>query len=492
MSGSGSSIDATDVQTKIDDDLQQQATDAGIDVEQVVADQIEENGEYGVKTIVRFTESALNRQIEAASAEVVSGILCGSRDRYGKNWPRRYALVRSNGDHIEASSWKGSLPTSDGGEREIPSAAAVEMRLEYDEEYDSYEAKQLDSVEQLPKAELVDRLSKVARHPSAIGRDDEYEMVVVKGEVAYVNPQTIFEDGDPKGDGPIMLEDENGQPKPHFELVLSEEADTRLRAHVERQRYSDPLMGIEDFGKLCRDANEKFSTPDDQTQFVGDAMRGREVAVVGNVNSVDQSRSNGEVTKYIDVGVAGIVELDTDDDMAAQESPAAESEPEPEPEPEQEQESDDSDDDSLEDFEEYDADDDDDDEDEPTAANIDDVAADVQQYADLVGMDQSEITAEVIEENTEIDAPSSVLEAAIERIGEDAPEDDADAEDSTDDEPDDPIESLRNDETGQLECPAEDCFANASGEAGLYGHIGGTHITGDKNPEEWVLDQIEG
>lgn len=487
MSGSGSSIDATDVQTQIDDDLQQQASDAGIDVEQVVANQIEENGEYGVKTIVRFTESALNRQIEAASAEVVSGILCGSRDRYGKNWPRRYALVRSNGDHIEASSWKGSLPTSDGGEREIPSAAAVEMRLEYDDEYDSYEAKQLDSVEQLSKVEMADRLSKVARHPSAIGRDDEYEMVVVKGEVAYVNPQTIFEDGEPKGDGPIMLEDENGQPKPHFELVLSEEADTRLRAHVERQRYSDPLMGIEDFGKLCRDANEKFDTPDDQTQFVGDAMRGREVAVIGNVNSVDQSRSNGNVTKYIDVGVAGIVELDADEGMTAQESPAAD----PDPEPEQDQESDGSDDDSLEDFEDYPADEDDSG-DDSTAANIDDVAADVQQYADLVGMDKSELSAEVITENTEIDAPDSVLEAAIERIGEDAQDADDSDESDDGDEPDDPIETLRNEETGQLECPAEDCFANASGEAGLYGHVTGTHITGDMNPEEWVLDQIEG
>jgi hypothetical protein len=482
-SGSGNTIDAAEVQANIDDDLQQSAEDAGIDVSSVVEQQIEENGEYGLKTIVRFAESALNRQMEAASAESVSGILCGSRDRYGKNWPRRYALVRSNGDHIEASSWKGSLPTADGGEQGIPSAAAVEMRLEYDDEYDSYEAKQLDSVNQLSKAQMADRLSQIARHPSAIGRDDEYETVVVKGEIAYINPQTVFEDGEPEGDGPIMLEDERGRPKPHFELVLSEEADTRLRAHVERQRYSDPLMGIEDFGKLCRDANEKFGTPDDQTQFVGDAMRGREVAVIGNVNKVDQNRSNGSVTKYIDIGVAGIVELGVTDETA---DDAAD---DPEPEPEPEQEADDGDGGSLEDFEDYPTDDEDDSDDSP-AANIDDVAADVQQYADLVGMDKSELSVEVIKENTEIDAPDSVLEAAIDRIGEDAQADDS--ADESDDDPEDPIETLRNEETGQLECPAEDCFANASGEAGLYGHVTGTHITGDKNPEEWVLDHIEG
>ena len=486
MSGSGNALDATEVQSKIDADLLQRAEDAGLDVEKVVEGQIEENGNYGTKTVVRFVESALNRQIEAESAELVSGILAGSRDRYGKNWPRRHALVKSDGDHIEASSWEGSLPTTDGGEAEIPSAAAVQMRVEYDDEYDSYTAKQLAEVNQLSKAELATRMEKVARHPSSVGRDDEYEMVVVKGEIAYINPQTVFEDGEPQGDGPIMLEDERGRPKPHFELVLGEEADTRLRAHVERQRYSEPLMAIEDFGALCQDAYGQFDTPDDQTRFVGDAMRGREVAVVGNVNKVDKSRGgkNEGTTKYIDIGVAGIIELDPDtDDDTAQEEPEAEPEPEPEPEPESG-----SDDGSLGDFEDIDPDDSDDDE----GADIDDVAADVQQYADLVGMDQSEITVEVIEDNTAIDAPESVIEAAIDRIGDDA--DDADDADDGDDggQPDDPIEQLRDGETGQLDCPDPDCFANASNEAGLYGHIMGTHIPGDDDPEEWVLEQIEG
>jgi len=488
MSGSGNALTTTEVQSEIDADLQQRAEDAGIDVEKVVEDQLSENGDYGKKTVVRFTESALNRQIEAQSAELVSGILAGSRDRYGKNWPRRHALVKSDGDHIEASSWEGSLPTTDGDELEIPSAAAVQMRVEYDDEYDSYTAKQLAEVNQLSKAELATRMGKVARHPSSVGRDDEYEMVVVKGEIAYINPQTVFEDGEPQGDGSIMLEDERGRPKPHFELVLAEEADTRLRAHVERQRYSEPLMAIEDFGALCRDAYGKFDAPDDQTRFVGDAMRGREVAVVGNVNKVDKSRGgkNEGTTKYIDIGVAGIIELDPDTDS---DTTQKQSEPEPEPEPD----ADESDDDSLGDFEDIEHDTDD--SDDSPAANIDDVAADVQQYADLVGMDQSEITVEVIKDNTEIDAPDSVLQAAIDRIGDDA--DDADDADDTDDggedeQPDDPIEQLRDDETGQLDCPDPDCFANASNQAGLFGHIMGTHIPGDADPEEWVLEQIEG
>lgn len=464
MSGSGNAVTAKDVQSKIDGDLIQRAEDADVDVQSVVEQTIAENGDYGVKTVVRFAESALNRQIEAASAEMVSGILAGSRDRYGKNWPRRYALVRSSGDHIEASSWQGSLPSSDGGETEIPSAAAVDMRLDYDSEYDSYEAKQLENVTKLSKVELSDKLERIAQHPSEIGRNDEYEVVVVKGEVAFVNPQTVFEDGEPQGDGPIMLEDERGRPKPHFELVLSEEADTRLRAHVERQRYCEPMMAIEDFGKLCKDAHSKFNTPDQQTQFIGDAMRGREVIVIGNVNKVDQNRSNGNVTKYIDIGVAGIVEVADDDERGDEVV---------------EETTDDSDDDRRQDGADADAD-------------VASVAEQVQQYADLVGMDKSEITAEVITENTAIEAPNSVLDAAIERIGADADDDSSDDSDAdADDEPDDPIEALRNEETGQLECPDPSCFGNASNQAGLFGHVMGTHIPGDENPEQWVLDQLE-
>jgi len=483
MSGpSGNTVDAEEVQAEMNDDLRQQAEDAGVDVSFIVDKTIQEDADLGLTNVVRLVESTLKQQVEMESTETVSGILAGSRDRYGKNWPRRYALVRSDGDHIEVASWPGSLPTPDGGEAEIPAAAAVDMRVEYDSEYDSYEAKQLDSVTKLSKTDLSQKLAQVAVHPSEIGRDDEYETVAVRGTVAYVNPQTVFDDGSPAGDGPIMLADDRGRPKPHFELVLSEEADTRIRAHVERQRYCEPLMAIDSFEKLCKKAQDRFNTPDNQTKFVGDVLRERDVVVVGNVNKVDQARSDGDVTKYIDIGVAGIVEVvDADDgteEVAEETTDDADDEFVP-------------DDDQLGNFDpdegEVHPDQSDDSDD---TADVAQVAEQVQQYAELVGMGKNEITAEVITENTAIEAPDSVIEAAIERIG-------ADADESVDearggDEPDDPIESLRNSETGQLECPSDSCFANASGKAGLFGHVMGTHIPGDADPEEWVLEQIEG
>ena len=488
MSGSGNPVDAEDVQNLLDDGLLEEAQESDIDVESVIDSTIAEHGrDYGIATVKRFAAAALNNQIQASGAEVVNGILAGSRDRYGKNWPRRYALIRSNGDHIEASSWSGSLQTADGGEKEIPSGAAVEMRLEYDDEYDSYEAQQLDSVTPLSNEKLAAQLDQIARHPSEIGRADEYEMVVVKGEARFLNPQTVFEDGEPVGDGPIMLEDERGQPKPHFELVLAEEGDTRLRAHVERQRYSEPMFAVEDFGQLVRDAHTKYESPEDQVGFAGPALRGREVIIIGNVNSVDQTRGDdGTTTKYIDIGVAGVVEV-------PEEAPAGVSQDSTQESGSDDSDTDDTatkDDDSLEDSEdtldESKPDDDPEPETEPDESVLQEVHGDIRQYCDLVGLDQSDVSVEVITENMDIDAPESVIQTAIDNldseevaVGGESSESDADGGAGG-------VESLRNPETGQLECPDDDCWFNAGSEAELFGHIAGTHIAGDQNPEEWI------
>jgi hypothetical protein len=197
MSGSGNTLSADEVRRSIDAQVVQEASDAGVDVDGVIESTIAERGDYGRRTVERFAVSALNRQIEAAASDTVSGILCGSRDRHGKNWPRRHALIKSDGDHLEASTWDGTLPTPDGTEVEIPAGAAVEIGLEHDSQYDSYEAKQLHSVQDLDRETLASRLASISKTPGDLSREDEYEIVAVRGELRFVNPQTIVEDGEP-------------------------------------------------------------------------------------------------------------------------------------------------------------------------------------------------------------------------------------------------------------------------------------------------------
>lgn len=477
MSESGNAVTAEEVQAQIDDDVLAQAESAGVDVDAVIEQTVASRSGYGAATIKRFAVSALNRQIEAASAETVKGLLCGSRDRHGKNWPRRHALIKSDGEHIEASTWDGSLPTPDGHEIDIPAGAAVEIGLEHDAEYDSYEAKQIHSVSQLSRSEIADRLTSIAKRPSDLRSSDEYTIVAVHGEVGFVNPQTVFEDGEPQGDGPVMIEDERGEPKPHFEVVLDEDSDTRVRAHVERQRYATPYFSVEDFDRLVRDAYSDFDTPDAQAGFLNDALKGREVVVVGNVNSYDKNRSQGQTKKYVDIAVAGIIEVP--DGSVGGESDVSEAHESPDPTPEKTTEDADS------------TDDDGGSGGESGSPAVDDVAADVAQYASLVGMSKSDLSPEVLRENTEIEAPDAVLSAAIDRLeGDEEGGEPRDTGGGSPDDDADPIEMCRDRSTGQYECPQEGCLFSASSEAGLFGHVVGTHVAGDTNPEEWIASEV--
>lgn len=479
MSGNPSAGRVQEVEGLISGDLAANAREAGVDVSEVVAETVDEYAGYGAQTQKRFAESAIQQQIDAQGATATKGILCGSRDRYGKNWPRRYALIRSDGDHIEASSWDSSLPTSSGQEMEIPSGAAVEIRLEHDAEYDSYEAKQLDGVTQLEHEELANRLSSVAVSPGDLGRGDKFETVAVRAEIAFVNPQTVFEDGEPQGDGPVMLEDERGEPKPHFEVVLEQESGTRVRGHVERQRYAEPFFQIEDFEKLTRDAQENFRSPDEQAGFLMDALRGREVVVVGNMNSYSQNRrDDGSTVNYVDLGVAGIVEI-----------PDSPPEPSPDPTPEPENtESESGDTESSGD----DASATKSPSDSPSKTKLNAITQDIKNYADLVGLSDDDLSVEVIEENTEIDAPESVIRAAIENMGVDTspPADETGGGDDTDETPDDPVEACYDSDAGQYVCPAHGCLFSASGKAGLFGHIAGDHSPPEGDLDAWVANQV--
>lgn len=304
------------VKQSIDSELLTNADAEGVAVDTIIENQIAENSKYGVSTISRFAETAIRREYEAANAETIEGIVLGSRDRHGRNWPRRHSVVRSNGEHLEVSTWSGSLPAGDGTEMEIPSGHVVSMDVDYDEEYDSYEGARINEVRELSVLELADNLQKVAMSPDDITAGDEYETRVVRGEIQFVNPQTVFEDGEPAGDGEIMAEDDRGQLRPHFELVLSGEGETRFRAHVERQSHGKPYFAVPDLEALCVDAYQKYEEAERQAQFVSDGLRGVEVVLVGNVSGYNRDRDgDGNPVTYVDMGLTGMVGIERDEDQ---------------------------------------------------------------------------------------------------------------------------------------------------------------------------------
>lgn len=438
------------------------ARDADINVEEIVGETMQEYADYEAVTQARFASAALERALDAVDAEVHEGILLGSRDRSGKNWPRRLSLVKKDGDHMEISSWSGSIPMDDGTEVDLPHGEMVEIAAEHDAEYDSWEAKRLDAVTRLSQSERASRLASVAVPPREIARDDEYEVVVVRGTVAWVDPATVFEDGEPVGDGPIMAEDENGELKPHLEVSLEGDEGVRVRGRIEEQRYGNPYIDVTDFDKLIRDANENFGEPEAQTEFLNSVMQGTDVVLVGNVSKVNQTRQDGAVVTYVSLGLSGIVEVPSGAGQASSSEAATESTSDT-----------DTDTDSG----------------AASASDVDAIREDIEQYADLTGTALDTITPSFVQDNLDVDAPESVIHQALDELrGVRTPSDAAEQE-STDGDSDapeqEPLESLQKSD-GTYSCPKGGCLFSGS-EASLYGHAASEHA-GEQDPREWVMD----
>lgn len=465
---------------RLEDDLIDRASESGVDVESIIENTVEEYADYSAPTVVRFARSSISTQIEAAESESMKGLIAGSRDRFGKNWPRRISVVRSNGEHIEASTWSGSLPLASGGKTEIPNGSAVTLRCDYDSEYDSWEAEALDSVEELDQSEFASRLDSVAQPPAELSRDDEYEVVVVRGSIDYVNPQTVFEDGEPIGPGEVLMPDEDGAEKPHLEIVMDDPSGVRVRGHIERQRHGQPMLALADADLLLHDAVKNHTTPDDQASFITDAFRGSEVVMVGNVNSFDTDRSQGETRSYVDIAVSAVVEI-PESGGASESTSEQESESGADgPSAPGEFESGESDVDG-------DAPSDDDSSGSDDDGKVGDVVDDIETYCELTGEDAASLDAGTVKEKIKsVEAPETVISVALDRIAGDAeaPEsNDGDGGDS--DAPEDIEEALA--EGDMLVCPGEDCIASSPSLAGLCGHVADKH-----NPETTPKGWIEG
>lgn len=475
MSDSGNSGGgkAQAIRNEVDGDLLESADDAGVDVDGVIQDKMAKHSGYPADVVQRFVETDIRRQVESANAETIRGIHMGTRDRYAKNWPRRHSVIRSSGEHVEVSTWDGTLPGPEGEEVDIPAGGAiVEFQCDYDEEYDSYEAKGLGDVEQLDAADVAEKLSKIAVSPDQLTPSDEYEVVVVRGEVRYTDSQTIFEDGEPSHDGEVLVEDGRGELQPHFEVSLEQEGDTQLRGHIERQDRGRPFFAVPDLDTFLSDAYGEYDSADDQARFLHNCIKGRDVILIGNVNSFDKDRDDdGNLVKYVDIGVTGMVQANL-----ADETPDVTSEDTGDGSDEA---PDDADDDG----------DGDDGDDDVRAAEIDAVISDIELWADLVGEDIEDITTgDVVEKAKGIDAPESVVDHALRELqsDDDAGSDEPDEDESVEDESvEDEFAPLL--ESGMYQCPGEGCPGKGSSPMDLMHHVGDEHgADGADEARDWI------
>lgn len=485
MSGTSGTEDVaqeqiSSVRSALDDALIDAAAEHDIDVDGVVETVVDENPKYQARTQAKLAKTAIESQIESAQASTLRGIAMGSRDRHGRNWPRRISLIQPDGDHKEVGHWDGTLPGPSGTDERIPHGSVAEFACDYESDYDSYQARRIVETEDIGPGELRDRLLEVAKRPGEISRSDQYDVVVVAGDIAYVNPQTVFAGGEPDGDGPVVVTDERGDYQPHFEVSLVDDNGVRVRAHLERQAYGEPYVNMPDLPVLLEDAMDRPS-PAEQASLLESVYQDDRVIVVGNVNKVDSGRDrDGNERTYVDIAVTGLLNVDVVADESGDVVTTADDAPRVT-------------DDAYADDEPADGDSDGDG--EPSSADPDALRESIAKYADATGEPLDNLDPETLADALSMDVTPSEVSAAITAIAEDATDavdaGDAVAMDGSDDEgDDDPLESLVGPD-GAYQCPVQTCPTANSDRAAIAGHIQGEH-GGDPFDADWLRRAREG
>jgi len=381
----------------MDTELIKKAEQKGIDPNQIRQDIKQEYGDFSKKVIDNLAESAIREKIQNAELDTVTGLVAGHRDRHGKNWPVRISLLRRNGDHVEVSTWGRHI-----GDNEIPNGKVAEIAANYDSEYDSYSAKALNNAQELDN-DLVEAVNEIAVPPQEVGRSDEYSIQAIQGTIRYINPQSLFEDGEPVGDGDVLMPDSDGELQPHLQIaVYGDDDDVQVRGHLEQQRHGHPLIQVEGLQELARAAHDKYDSPERQTTLIGQGLRGTPVVLVGPMSGYDQWRDDdGNRRTSIDMNLSAVVQVG---EIESGSKDASEPEAPPETEDEDEAE---------EEVKEIDLS-------GEVDSPVNDLANDIKDYAAAIDADPDDLNASDVKAAMDIDAPEGIVKEALRRLNEGA------------------------------------------------------------------------
>jgi hypothetical protein len=314
-------------------ELRNKALAAGVPKEQledIITSVYQQTQELSLTTAVNRIKNAFANKIEAASADLLVGVLVGSRDRVGKNTPIRYLLVKKDKKHVEISNF-GTTAQYQGEKIEIPVPALVELKAVHDPEYDSWELKEIVSFRPIDKEGLIKALSSVVIPVKEITKDMAYTQgkaaapVVITGELSYVRAEVVWktrgDDEKPEIDHslPVMNPREtaktNADTLPCFQFTLKGKGHgaNTVRCHLAAMRHGTPLTWITDIIPIANRVVTKHPTdPEAQAKELGeDWLKDLPVIVVGTVGTFKKTYTEDKNERnYVDISVSCVVDIE--------------------------------------------------------------------------------------------------------------------------------------------------------------------------------------
>lgn len=263
------------------------------------------------KTAVSFARAKFIRFVNQQNMESVIGVVVGGVDRYGSKAPITYPVIKKDGTMTKVCTWDTEL---------IPIPSIIEVKGKYNGEYQNYlideEMGLLDCKDAPDVLKLLTKVSMpVTTDFSNVGK---YDTVVIRGFIKSVFPSPIWENGQKVSSYNVLEFNEAEPPRktPCMDIRLeSGSGNNVVTFQLTRQRRGMPVIAIDDFIEICKDAVELCEDdPVEQCKFVRDGIFGREVVAIGEVSSITEkvSESTMEPVLYINVRIAAIYEIPFD------------------------------------------------------------------------------------------------------------------------------------------------------------------------------------
>jgi hypothetical protein len=312
------------------------ATLGGDVVENIIREQQNLNATRGFRVGLSVIQAAIKQAARVKSAETITALAVGQRDTIqlsakGKRLPGNVTFLRPGKmGHFEIAVWGKSLKNGLGAPADISLPSMVKISIEK-EKYttknndigESISLLEVIQSKPLNGAELATKL--IGAFPPKkfgdISELDLYQVVIVKGKIAGVNPIPVFtklSEGDEinkakyekSGEMPIMMADESPDKLMHpvLQIALAIEQGTAIRVSLDQRKTMHGVYMLEDFQSIVEEAFKAFpNDPATAAGSVGGYLLGRPILVVGQLKGIRGDSAAG--IRNVDITASTIVDV---------------------------------------------------------------------------------------------------------------------------------------------------------------------------------------
>lgn len=269
---------------------------------EIVARVYEKRKTYQVINAINFVRAAITKAKKLENAEIRTGIMIGTKDKKNSKAPIKAAFLVQNQKHMELVLWDMAVPYADGQEAALIFPAVMQVALTQNKNGGNVLERVMSFKKIATTEDLMEKLNKLKAITTPIGVrrpvKETYEYPVTVMEATIEGAGAILSsdyEADVREYWPVWVPDDKKTVTSHpaLNLMLKTDDGATVWAKLTPRKHAKAFIDISDLEHACTDAMEEYEKPKDQASFVGDALCGKRVIIVGSVTGKDNNPKYG-------------------------------------------------------------------------------------------------------------------------------------------------------------------------------------------------------